>query len=387
MAYTILVADDERSNLQLILNYLEEADQDYAVISAPNGMVACKLATEKKPDIILMDWIMPGMSGIEAVEYLKKQEETKDIPIVMVTAQTSSEELKKGLETGAMDYIKKPVDKVELLARVRSAIELYESYNKIKAQQIEIAKAKEQIEKYAAELEDRNQELREFTSIASHDLKEPLRKVITYSSRLKDILGQTEDEKVTDYLEKLVETGARMQSLIEDLLKYSTVSIKKEPFEDTDLEKVLKDVVSDLEVRIKESGAQVEVDDNLPKIKADQTQMRQLFQDLISNALKFQNKGNVPKVSVNSQIVNKEFIEIKVNDNGVGFDEKYLDRIFKPFQRLHSPKDYEGTGIGTAICYKIVSRHGGEITATSTPGEGSSFIIRIPVKNNGETQE
>ncbi|MBL4716443.1 MAG: hybrid sensor histidine kinase/response regulator [Bacteroidetes bacterium] len=387
MAYTILVADDERSNLQLILNYLEEADQDYAVISAPNGMVACKLATEKKPDIILMDWIMPGMSGIEAVEYLKKQEETKDIPIVMVTAQTSSEELKKGLETGAMDYIKKPVDKVELLARVRSAIELYESYNKIKAQQIEIAKAKEQIEKYAAELEDRNQELREFTSIASHDLKEPLRKVITYSSRLKDILGQTEDEKVTDYLEKLVETGARMQSLIEDLLKYSTVSIKKEPFEDTDLEKVLKDVVSDLEVRIKESGAQVEVDDNLPKIKADQTQMRQLFQNLISNALKFQNKGNVPKVSVNSQIVNKEFIEIKVNDNGVGFDEKYLDRIFKPFQRLHSPKDYEGTGIGTAICYKIVSRHGGEITATSTPGEGSSFIIRIPVKNNGETQE
>ncbi|MBL4654845.1 MAG: response regulator [Bacteroidia bacterium] len=387
MAYTILVADDERSNLQLILNYLEEADQDYSVISAPNGMVACKLATEKKPDIILMDWIMPGMSGIEAVEYLKKQEETKDIPIIMVTAQTSSEELKKGLETGALDYIKKPVDKVELLARVRSAIELYESYKKIKDQQNEIAKAKEQIEKYAAELEDRNQELREFTSIASHDLKEPLRKVMTYSSRLKDILGDIEDEKVTDYLQKLMETGTRMQNLIEDLLKYSTVSIKKEAFEDTDLEKVLKDVVSDLEVRIKESGAQVELDENLPKIKADQTQMRQLFQNLLSNALKFQDKDNVPKVSVKSQIINKEFIEIKVDDNGVGFDEKYLDRIFKPFQRLHSPKDFEGTGIGTAICYKIVNRHGGEITATSTPGEGSSFIIRMPVQDNGETQE
>lgn len=379
MPHTILVVDDDKDNLELVLSYLEDVNQGYSIISAPNGKIACKLAENKHPDLILLDWMMPEMSGLETLKYLKSKDKTKDIPVLMVTAQSSSADLKTAMETGAVDYIRKPVDETELLARVKSAIQLYDNYKEIRKQNETIAIEKQKVEHFVKELEKRNDELREFTAVASHDLKEPLRKVIVMGDKLKETLGTKIDEQSKDYLDRIRASSKRMNQLIDDLLRYSKVTVEEAPAEQISLESVVQDVISDLEVSINEAGAKVNID-KLPMVKADKTQMQQLFQNLISNAVKFHKKGKSPQIKIKSNIVNKEFFEIVVEDNGIGFEEKLADKLFKPFQRLHSRSEYEGTGIGAAICHKIVQRHGGDISAKSKPGVGSTFTVILPVE-------
>lgn len=376
MKKTILVADDARENLQIMVNLLTEVCPDYSILIAPNGQVACKLAIEKNPELILMDWMMPVMSGIEAVRHLKKQDATKFIPILMVTGQTSSDDLKLALEAGAMDYVRKPIDIVELSARVKSALLSYSYFKQVIVE-------KDKVEQYAKELEIRNQELRDFTNFASHDLKEPLRKVTFLGEKLEKILGEAIDHNAKDYLGRMRNSFKRMQQLIEDLLKYSKISLDKTPFEKIDLTDVVKEVLSDLEVRINETQGKVEIK-NLPVVEADKLQMHQLFQNIIGNALKYHKKEVPPVVVVSSCELSDNYVVISVCDNGIGFDEKYLDRIFKPFQRLHSSSEYEGTGIGTAICDKVVKKHRGNITAQSKIGVGSTFNIVLPVIQNNK---
>jgi len=168
-----------------------------------------------------------------------------------------------------------------------------------------------------------------------------------------------------------------MQSLLTGLLDYSRVTTAAEPFKEVDLSDLISEVVSDLEVRIVRTGGEVHVG-TLPVISADPTQMRQLFQNLIGNALKFHKPGEKPMVYVRSVSNTDSGYQIIVADNGIGFEEQYLNRIFAPFQRLHTRSEYEGTGMGLAICKKIVERHGGSITATSVPGKGSTFVITLP---------
>ena len=172
----------------------------------------------------------------------------------------------------------------------------------------------------------------------------------------------------------------RMQSLLAGLLDYSRVTTASEPFKEVDLSDVIGEVLSDLEVRILKTGGKLNIGD-LPVIQADPTQMRQLFQNLIGNALKFHKPGEKPMVQVRSASNSDSGCQIIVEDNGIGFDEQYLDKIFAPFQRLHARSEYEGTGMGLAICKKIVERHGGSITAKSAPGAGSKFIVTLPVQS------
>jgi light-regulated signal transduction histidine kinase (bacteriophytochrome) len=174
-----------------------------------------------------------------------------------------------------------------------------------------------------------------------------------------------------------------MHTLINDLLGYSRVTTKAQPFKPTNLATIASEVIGDLETRIDETDAKVVVGE-LPTIDADELQMRQLFQNLISNALKFRKPDTPPKVEISSDVSEGDAVRIFVKDNGIGFDEKYLDRIFTPFQRLHARNEYEGTGIGLAVCRKIVERHGGTLTATSTAGEGSTFIATLPQRHNKE---
>ena len=234
------------------------------------------------------------------------------------------------------------------------------------------------------ELERSNRELQDFAFVASHDLQEPLRKIQAFGDRLRTVQADKFDEKGLDYLTRMQNAAERMHLLINDLLTYSRVTTKAAPFVETDLNKIAKGVVSDLEVRIEESGASVTIGE-LPTIDADAMQMRQLFQNLIANALKFQSEDIPPSVVVNSSVAESngedgESISISVADNGIGFDEKYLDRIFTPFQRLHGRNEFEGTGIGLAVCRKIAERHGGNLTAKSSPGEGATFIVTLPLK-------
>ena len=233
----------------------------------------------------------------------------------------------------------------------------------------------ERLEHTNKELENSNRELQDFAFIASHDLQEPLRKIQAFGDRLMTRCKDRLDEEGKDFLARMQNSAKRMSQLINDLLKYSRVATRTEPLDTVDMREAVREVISDLEPRIEWLGANVEVFE-LPAIKAEQSQIRQLFQNLISNALKFRGKEQ-PHIKIYSQRTDHEF-RIFVEDNGIGFEEQFLDRIFMPFQRLHGRSAYEGTGMGLAICRKIVERYGGSITAKSKPGEGSTFIIWLP---------
>ena len=244
------------------------------------------------------------------------------------------------------------------------------------------------------ELERSNRELQDFAFVASHDLQEPLRKIQAFGDRLARVQGPKFDEQGLDYLARMQNAAGRMHTLINDLLTFSRVTTKAQPFGPTDLNEIAKDVLGDLETTIENSGGAVDIGE-MPTIDADEMQMRQLFQNLITNALKFRKADVEPTVRVQSEIIQKEtseidgtvlkdFVRLSFADNGIGFDEKYLDRIFTPFQRLHARNEYKGTGIGLAVCRKIVERHGGELTAESTPGEGANFIATLPLRQTKE---
>jgi signal transduction histidine kinase len=237
------------------------------------------------------------------------------------------------------------------------------------------------LEQRAEELGRSNSELEQFASIASHDLKEPLRKVQTLTELLVRKEGDRLSDEGRDYLERTGAAGERMQELIDDLLRFSRVATAGNPFEEVDLGKVAEQAASDLEGVISETGGEVEVGD-MPTVAADPLQMRQLLQNLISNGLKFHRDQVPPKVRI-SGVTNGRLAEFDVSDNGIGFEPRFNARIFRVFERLHGRSSYPGTGIGLALCRKIVDRHGGTIGAESTPGEGSTFTVTLPITQAG----
>ncbi|MFY0529002.1 ATP-binding protein [Archangium gephyra] len=229
-------------------------------------------------------------------------------------------------------------------------------------------------------LEQSNRELESFASVASHDLQEPLRKIQTFGERLKTTCAASLSPEGRDYLERMNNAAGRMRRLIDDLLSFSRISSKAPTFARVDLGRVAREVLADLETAIEQAGATVTVGE-LPTLEAEPMQMRQLLQNLVSNALKFRRENVAPSVSIHATVhADAGLCELRVADNGIGFDEKYLDRIFNVFQRLHGRGKYEGTGIGLAICRKIAERHGGSIDARSKPGQGATFIVKLPLK-------
>ncbi|MGO9535389.1 MAG: ATP-binding protein [Syntrophobacteraceae bacterium] len=241
-------------------------------------------------------------------------------------------------------------------------------------------KAEALVRQRTAELQRSNQALQDFAFIASHDMQEPLRKVVSFGNMLQQKYKDSLEQTGNDYLNRMLDATKRMHSLLTGLLEYSRVTTNPEPFREVDVYAIIHEVLSDLEITIKQTGGEVKVGE-LPSIQADPTQIRQLFQNLIGNALKFHKEGERPVVDLFSTTTDDGTLQIYVKDNGIGFEEQYLDRIFAPFKRLHGRgSQYEGTGIGLAICKKIVERHGGSITAKSTTGHGATFIIALPSK-------
>jgi PAS domain S-box-containing protein len=262
----------------------------------------------------------------------------------------------------------------------------------------ELKRAEEALRRYASELERSNRDLQDFAFIASHDLQEPLRKIRAFGELLETRSRGRFDQQERDYLERMIFAAERMRRMIDDLLTYSRITTRAQPFAPVDLNQVAEEVLSDLEMRILSTGGRVQLS-RLPQIEADMPQMQQLMQNLIGNALKFHLPGVPPVVKVYAEefvrpgqpvffeTAQQEFVDgqgkeemvrIIVEDNGIGLDMEYRERIFQPFQRLHGRSEYEGSGIGLAICRRIVERHHGEITVQSEPGHGATFIVSLP---------
>ena len=263
------------------------------------------------------------------------------------------------------------------------------------ADMTERVEAAGKVDRYVKELERSNRDLEEFAYIASHDLQEPLRKIQSFGELIRRRFPDSLDPGIRDYVKRMVDSAARMRTLIDSLLDYSRIGTRAKPFRDVDLSAAAREALSNLEDLISRTRARIEID-RLPAVQGDYSQMVRLIQNLVENGLKFQEDGNVPCVRVEtgpgtpSDAEDPEappqsrFCEIRVTDNGIGFKEELRERIFKPFQRLHGRDAYPGVGIGLAICRRIAERHGGNITGKSKPGAGSTFIVRLPREHDSD---
>ncbi|QEE49792.1 response regulator [Flavobacterium alkalisoli] len=401
----ILIVDDISENLVALKKTLEV--HNLQVDTAQSGEEALKKILKQNYSLIVLDVQMPGMDGFEVAEILAGSNRTKDIPVIFLSAVNRQKRfISKGYETGGVDYITKPVDPDLLILKVKTFLKLSEQKTELKnirdilSKEVEIRKAaeenleakvaertKELIEKNE-ELEFRNHELQQFAWVVSHDLKEPIRKIELFVKMIKERY-LTDNPKATDYVDRTVRAAQRMSKLITDLLDYSRLSSDVAP-EKTDINAVVDEVLTDLDYLIEQNNAII-IKKDLPKIKGVPSQLRQIFQNLISNSLKFSKKDISPIIQISSERIAERnfdapvdekglFCRITVTDNGIGFDERYLDKIFIIFQSLNDRREYEGTGIGLAIAKKIIEKHNGLITAKSQPGEGASFIIILPVK-------
>lgn len=400
----ILIVDDIRANILALHKILEL--HGITADTAESGEEALKKILKKNYSLIIMDVQMPGMDGFEVAEILGGSNRTKDIPVIFLSAVNKQKKfISKGYETGGVDYITKPVDPDLLILKVKTFLKLYEQKRELKdirdllSKEIEIRKeAQQNLELKVAErtkelvvkneeLEMRNHELQQFSWVVSHDLKEPLRKIETFI-RLIQERYLVPDEKATDYVNRTIRSAERMSKLITDLLEYSRLSSKVVP-EKTPLNAILDEVITDFDYLIEQKEATVNIG-NLPAITGVPSQLRQLFQNLIGNSLKFSKADTNCVIDITSEIVAEKsfdspasasgtYCRITVQDNGIGFNEIYLDKIFKIFQSLNDRNSYEGTGIGLAIAKKIIEKHNGIITAKSTFGNGAAFILVLPL--------
>mgnify|MGYP002778034041 CR=1 FL=1 len=280
----------------------------------------------------------------------------------------------------------------QLATQLAIALQQAELYQRLQSELEERQRAEQELKRQQQLLAQSNTDLQQFASVASHDLQEPLRKIQVFGNQLQEKFSEVLGAQGRDYIERMQNAVGRMQSLIDDLLIFARIASRAQPFVATNLEQVVQEVLSDLEVRLQQTGGRVEVE-QLPTIDADPIQMRQLFQNLIGNALKFHRPQTSPAVRIYSRVAiappqpaaeNSASVatcQVLVADNGIGFEPKYQERIFQAFQRLHGRSQYEGTGMGLAICRKIAERHGGSITATSTPGQGATFIVTLPIQH------
>jgi signal transduction histidine kinase len=409
----ILAVDDREDNLLSIETILER--EGYTVYKALSGRAALKILLNQHDfTLILMDVQMPDMNGFETASLIYERDRLKHIPIIFITAQNKDEEyMFKGYKMGAVDFIYKPINPELLRYKVSVFAELYRKNHQLLLQErklkemnqnlqeeIEerrlseekIKRLNEQLIENNTELKTINEELDRFAYVASHDLQEPLRKIMLFSDKLSAKLQESDDPELQNSLHRIVRASERMQTLINDLLKLSRHAHNPDDFKLTNLNQVVSEVLTELDNEIQNKSAVITYR-NLPSVWAVPGQVYQLFQNLISNSLKFCKDNTVPVITIEAEalkgkqvpgtqekLYENTFYRIYVKDNGIGFDPKFAEEIFVVFKRLHSYHEFEGTGIGLSICKKIVEKHKGMITAEGAPQKGATFIITLPEK-------
>lgn len=375
MTDLVLLVDKECNNIQVAPTNPDRLyPPDTNII---NRMIDAFYGEESALFLMQVEWAIKTQQIINFVYSLTLENQQKiwfsasitplDDQTVVWVARDITE--RKELEESLHELTDQLEDKTIQLSRTNECL----------AQEIlERQKVQEHLEDFAEKLKLKNQELQEFVYVASHDLQEPLRKIQTFSDRIIKKYSNLLDEKGQDYINRMQSATLRMQQLINDLLALSRITSQQKPFEKIDLNIIVKEVISDLEMRLEDVKGKI-ICQQLPIINADPTQMRQLFQNLIGNGLKFHQENNPPLIEIESQNIEQNYCQILVKDNGIGFDEKYKERIFRVFERLHPRSSYEGTGIGLSICRKIVERHHGIINVNSILGKGTTFMINLPL--------
>ena len=417
---TILIVDDSLSDLNLLSRFLKS--RGFKILSTNNGLSGISQAEKNLPDIILLDIDLPKMNGLKICEKIKSNSQTEDIPIIFITGNLDLNIKIKAFQLGAVDYIPKPFDPQEVLARIQIQLKANQMYKvkqwqnqqlkqaiyqqkiieqKLRKQQAQEKKANYKLETKVAEktaelvhttqeLEAKNQELKRsnaelesFAYAVSHDLQAPLRSMKMFAQLLVEEYPELLQAQPKEYLDYIISGAEQMENLIHDLLAYSRAGKNQQTWIPVNLEDVVNKAIRNLNAMIQETKAVIKVG-KLPTLMVNSTEMTQLFQNLISNGIKFCTNQQ-PVVEIGT-IPHRDRWEIFVKDNGIGIDSKYHNQIFQVFQRLHSEDDYPGTGIGLSICQKIVKHYGGKIWIESKLNQGSTFhftlLSQLPTPHN-----
>ena len=383
---TVLIVDDTPANVRVLAEYLD--GHGFNVTVAQDGEEGLERARFGRPDLILLDAMMPGWDGFETCRRLKADPATAAIPVIFMTALSDIGDKVRAYGAGGVDYITKPFHAEEVLARVNTHLslrnmqrELQERNEALQREIRERQRAEQVLAERSRELARSNAELERMAYIASHDLQEPLRMVASYVQLLeRRYMGQL-DADAHEFIGFAVDGARRMQALIDDLLTISRVGTKARPLQDLELGEVLATAMRSLRITIEERQAEVQAD-ALPVVRGDAAQLTQVLQNLLSNAIKFC-QAVPPRVAISAQR-DGALWRICVRDNGIGVPQEYREKIFGMFQRLHGRREYAGTGIGLAICQKIVERHGGTIRVEEAEGGGSAFIFTLQAAGQEE---
>ena len=411
----LLVVDDREDNLFSIETILEK--DGYTIRKANSGRAALRiLLKESDFTLILMDVQMPDLNGFDTATLISERDKLKHIPIIFITANDYGDEsVFKGYQMGGVDYIYKPINPELLRAKVGVFVELYQKNHQLRAQEkrmalanrllekeiLEKIKSEEQVNKLNRQLVENinqlkasNEELERFAYVASHDLQEPLRKIILFSDQLSVKYKPVLKDEGSDLIDRIMKSSQRMRMLIKNILNFSRSTAQSDAFENTDLNALLSSILSDLEVSISQKNAVVRVG-YMPVLPIIPEQFRQLFQNLIINSLKFSADDRAPEIHIYSEkapsiqladekgkLYQQGNYNIYIKDNGIGFDPKYAEDIFTLFKRLNNYDKFEGTGIGLSICKKIVEQHNGSISAISDVGAGTTFTISLPFRES-----
>jgi signal transduction histidine kinase len=377
-ARTILIVDDRPANLGVVVDSLDESG--FRVVVAQEGREALERADYVKPDLVLLDVSMPGMDGFEVCRRLKSREGTRDIPVIFMTARTETEDKVAGFAAGGVDYVTKPLQVQEVIARVNTHLSVRSMQKQLEIQNALLQREIEEHQRAEQELSALNKDLEAFTYSVSHDLRAPLRAISGFTQLLQRRNGTQLDAAGRELLDRVMDAGRHMDILIHDLLQYSRTGKGNIRMEPVPLSPLLRRLGSIFGERIAAARAQLEIVEPLATPHADPMLLEQILTNLVDNALKYRCREGVPSIRVSCTEAGGQVV-LRVADNGIGIKAGDQERIFEAFRRLHTQDEYDGTGIGLAIVAKSARVMGGIIEVESEPGRGSTFSVRLPASN------
>lgn len=378
---TVLIVDDTLANLAVVVATLEQ--NGLRVLVAQDAEEGLERAQRVRPDLILLDVMMPRMNGFEMCRRLKSQPGTRDIPVIFMTSLVDTGSKLTAFEVGAVDYVTKPLQIEEVQARVGVHLKLRATQKQVQAQNqqlqqeiLERRQAEQSLAQRTAQLAESNQELEAFCYTVSHDLRAPLRAVLGFATVLAQEPGSIA-EHAREHVDRIVHAAQRMDALIENLLLYARTGQRTLQAAPVPLESVVRDLHTTFAQRLASSEVQLRILEPLATPLGDASLIEQILTNLVDNALTYRRQAGVAEVRLSS-CRRGDRVELQVADNGIGIPAEDQERVFQMFQRLHSYREYPGTGIGLAIVAKAARLMGGEVRVDSAPGEGSTFTVSLP---------